>query len=54
MPVMPVIMAGMGTPGSTSAENRSTSRPPSMRTAPISVILQKPGVAPVVSMSTTV
>ncbi len=51
---MPVMKAGMGMPGLTSAENSATSRPPSMRTAPISVILQKPGVAPVVSMSTTV
>ena len=54
MPVMPVIISGMGTPGLTRAEKVPTSRPPSMRTAPISVILEKPGVAPVVSRSTTV
>ena len=54
MPVRPTIMGGMGTPGFTRAEKLSTSRPPSMRTAPISVILEKPGVAPVVSRSTTV
>ncbi len=45
MPVMPVILAGMGCRGSTSCENVATWRPPSMRTAPISVILVKPGRA---------
>ena len=54
MPVRPVISAGIGTPGSTSSENAPTISPPSMRTAPTSVILENPGVAPVVSRSTTV
>ena len=54
MPVRPVISGGIGTPGSTSSENAPTISPPSMRTAPTSVILEKPGVAPVVSRSTTV
>ena len=54
MPVMPVMIAGMGMPGLTSCEKVTVCSPLTTRTAPISVILAKPGVAPVVSRSTTV
>ena len=40
MPVSSVTMAGIGRPGSTSVSKRSLTRPPSTRTAPISVTLE--------------
>ena len=51
MPVIWVIMGGMGRIGLTSELKSLTSRKPSMRTAPISVILLAPARAPVVSRS---
>ena len=51
MPVMWVIIGGMGRWGLTSVWNVPTTLKPSMRTAPISVILLVPARAPVVSRS---
>src|SRR5262245_5489600 len=54
--VMPVRCAtndGIGRPGLTSVEKRSTRRPPTTRTAPISVMPLAAGPPPVVSRSTT-
>ena len=53
MPVMRVMGSGIGRQGSTSVSKRSRTSPPRMRTAPISVIFDRPGAPPVVSMSTT-
>ncbi len=53
MPVMRVMMGGMGTPGSTSRSNRATGASADTRTAPISTIRDDPGRVPVVSRSNT-
>ena len=53
MPVSEVMNAGIGRPGLTRVENSPTVSPPRTLTAPISVIDSGPGLAPVVSRSTT-
>ena len=53
MPVSTEMNAGMGPPGSTSVWNSPSTSPPRTLTAPISVMADDAGVAPVVSRSTT-
>ena len=52
MPVSHVMRLGTARPGSMSCWNVSTTCPPTMRTAPISIRRSSPARAPVVSVST--